>query len=509
MATQNKTTNRKLNGIYSGLSYMGVNPTTPPNSVVVDRVPTVDDYGGYLVGDLWILPNIGIIPSQTDAQIWILTALAARKATWTQIFPTSAASLDFVTDSGTASPLLGILNINGAANISTAGSGNTVAIGISGTTNHAVQIGNAGGSLTSVVGVGTAGQVLTSNGVGVDPTWQNSVAAGLIFDGDTGTTAPLAGTINFNANTNTADAGSSVSFSAALGFVNLITTDALDNTIIGMSAGNATISGIDNTAVGRNNLNALTSGDGNSAVGYHALQAITSGSDNVALGRATGTAYTTSESSNILIGSLVAGTIGENNTLRIGSGTGAGVGNLAQAFISGIDGVNVGSVATVVTEASNQLGTAVITAGTGITITPGANTITIAATGVSLTATSFLGTGGTNQFNAIAGITWLCPNANSPTAVQADSQFSMPVGGVISRLYVNVGANASTASTTVTINKNGVNTALVATITALTTGVYTDLVNTVTFVAGDTLQFEMSQATTGTCVGTVSVLFTS
>jgi hypothetical protein len=51
--------------------------------------------------------------------------------------------------------------------------------------------------------------------------------------------------------------------------------------------------------------------------------------------------------------------------------------------------VNVGSTATVVTEASDQLGTAVITAGTGISVSTGANTITIAATGTTtLTVTS-------------------------------------------------------------------------------------------------------------------------
>lgn len=43
----------------------------------------------------------------------------------------------------------------------------------------------------------------------------------------------------------------------------------------------------------------------------------------------------------------------------------------------GVDGYNVGSVAKVLTEASNVIGTATITAGSGITVTPTANTITI------------------------------------------------------------------------------------------------------------------------------------
>ena len=79
-----------------------------------------------------------------------------------------------------------------------------------------------------------------------------------------------------------------------------------------------------------------------------------------------------------------------------------------KAFICGIDGINVGSVAKVVTMARDQLGTATITAGSGITVTPTANTITIAAsgggsvtltgnTGGALTSGSFtLTTGGGN-----------------------------------------------------------------------------------------------------------------
>jgi hypothetical protein len=72
--------------------------------------------------------------------------------------------------------------------------------------------------------------------------------------------------------------------------------------------------------------------------------------------------------------------LAESNTLRIGSATGAGNKELNRAFICGIDGVNVGSVAKVLTMASNQLGTATITAGTGILVTPTANTITISTT---------------------------------------------------------------------------------------------------------------------------------
>ncbi len=79
----------------------------------------------------------------------------------------------FTTDSGTASPVLNNLNILGGFNITTTGAGDTVTIDVSGTTDHAVQVGNGVGALNSLA-LGTAGQVLTSNGAGSDPSFQDA-----------------------------------------------------------------------------------------------------------------------------------------------------------------------------------------------------------------------------------------------------------------------------------------------------------------------------------------------
>lgn len=70
-------------------------------------------------------------------------------------------------DSGNATPILGILNVNGGANIFTTASGNTIIIEVDGTTDHAVQVGNFSGSLDSLA-VGTNGQVLIG-ATGADP----------------------------------------------------------------------------------------------------------------------------------------------------------------------------------------------------------------------------------------------------------------------------------------------------------------------------------------------------
>lgn len=274
------------------------------------------------------------------------------------------------------------------------------------------------GALQNVSGVGTSGQILTSNGAGALPTWQAAPASGIqTINGDTGSVT--GSTVTFNANS---QAGSSVKFTGSVATMSFNVTDTLDNTLIGKTAGNGTLSGQFNTMIGENvghslttgnensgigygamagittsatniavgytALNALTTGNGgNVALGSGALNLLTTGARNVCVGVAAGNSYTTSESDNILLNNV--GTIGESNTLRIGGGTGTGSRQLAKAFISGIDGVNVGSVARVVTEASDQLGTAIITAGTGISVTAGANTITIAASGTStLTYTS-------------------------------------------------------------------------------------------------------------------------
>jgi len=73
----------------------------------------------------------------------------------------------FVTDAGTATPALNILNVLGGNNIGTVGAGNSVTVNVTGTTASCVQVGNGTGSLTSI-GAGTTGELLIG-ATGGDP----------------------------------------------------------------------------------------------------------------------------------------------------------------------------------------------------------------------------------------------------------------------------------------------------------------------------------------------------
>lgn len=249
---------------------------------------------------------------------------------------------------------------------------------------------NASG-ITSTV-TGTAGFILTANAPGTAPSFQAAPASGIsTIDGDTG--SATGSTITFDAAT---QAGTTVNFSATGSTVSLNVTDANNNTIVGLNSVAEPISGqlntgfgsqvfqnlssgVENTAFGFNALNAITSNFQNTAIGYQSLvaldstnntalgwqsgAALTTGTYNLILGTNTGLNYTTSESSNINLNASSTTVAAENNTLRIGDGTGTGNQQLQAAFISGINGVSQGGTLSLVTiNATDQLGS-VLTSG--------------------------------------------------------------------------------------------------------------------------------------------------
>lgn len=103
------------------------------------------------------------------------------------LITTSAASdtVTFSLDNGTDGQLIigstagspAYASVTDGDNITTTPGSNSLSIAVSGTTEHAVQIGNSSGSLTSLA-LGTSGQILTSNGAGMDPSFQDAASSG-------------------------------------------------------------------------------------------------------------------------------------------------------------------------------------------------------------------------------------------------------------------------------------------------------------------------------------------
>jgi len=251
-------------------------------------------------------------------------------------------------------------------------------VNVSGTTNHAVQVGNGTGSLTSL-SVGATGSVLLG-ATGADPAFTvnptilgNVTVNNLLLPATTASNA--LGTIFLGGDR----------FAYAY-------PDS-SSVFLGSDVGNATTNnGTNNVVIGSGAAPIITDPSGMVVIGHEAGSLVLGAADCVVIGKSASVAdnaqqcivigsfagadNTTGLNSNIYIGS--PGVLGENNTTRIGNAA-------AQCFIGGIDSVSVGSVAEVVTVSSDQLGSATLTAGSNITITPSAGAITIATTGGGVT----------------------------------------------------------------------------------------------------------------------------
>lgn len=143
-------------------------------------------------------------------------------------FPPVDTNITFVTENGNATSAGNTINVLGTPNIITSGAGSTITIGIDGTTNNAVQVGNVAGGLTSLP-LGTDGQVLIG-ATGGTPLFANitsvggsiqilpgpnslnleatSLASTLTFITENGNATTLNGMITFTGNPNITTSGS-------------------------------------------------------------------------------------------------------------------------------------------------------------------------------------------------------------------------------------------------------------------------------------------------------------
>ncbi len=314
---------------------------------------------------------------------------------------------------------IGIGPVTLSSNIS---GGENIAIGTS------AMITNTVGNNNIAIGAGSLGASNSNDNIGIGFQAGQGITSGIqhTFVGtQSGATGALTGSQNVG-----------IGYRA----LRAITGAASDNTFVGGGAGellttsnsntgmgNASLAvlttGTSNTGLGAGSLTALTTTSFNTALGTGALDALTTGASNIAVGFNAGNTYTTNESNNIVIGNV--GVVTDSARIRIGTNA-----THTSTFIAGIDGVNLAS-ANVVTEVGDQLGTAIITAGTNVTVTPGANTITIAALGGGAVAWSII----TLDQTAAVNNGYFC-NKGSTLALALPA--TSAIGDVIEVVNINV-----------------------------------------------------------------------
>lgn len=351
--------------------------------------------------------------------------------------------------------------------------------------------------------LGTAGRISVTGNPGINTlTWDIDGSIASSYPTDNGTAVPVAGVLNIIANTALVNAGSSVSFSApgATNIVQLNVTDTSNNTIIGFSAGNGTLTAINSVGLGFGVFNSLTLGDNNTAVGTQSLNVITNtgnnsafgalslgnlvnGSDNCAFGILSGSNYAGAESSNVVISN--SGVLAENNTTRIGT-QGAGAGQQNRAFMAGIIGVAVANQQSVVIDSitgqlgvsgssavilNNGLWTPTITIGgssAGITYAPAPFTqgtwVSWSNAGVNvITATGLIkvtNKGGLTGDILVHGLPFTCTN---PAAFGNSSFTAFTTGITLPANGLHIYASVLQGTTTVALNigyNNGTGTTL-------------------------------------------------
>jgi len=232
-----------------------------------------------------------------------------------------------------------VFTLAGGNNIGTTAAGSTVTFNVTGTTDHAVQVGNATNSLTSLV-VGTNGQVLIG-ATGADPAFATLTSAGgtiafttgvntlnleaggsvaTTYTTDSGNAVPAAGVLSVLTGENTNTTGSGSTLRTHLNrIIRLPNTNAAgtegvlylgatcngtsctggskflhnyDNgasrgcVFVGENAGNFTYTGTvgANVGIGKTALTALTTGEKNNCIGYESGKAISSGDANCCMG---------------------------------------------------------------------------------------------------------------------------------------------------------------------------------------------------------------------------------
>lgn len=172
-------------------SYLGVKATKPPQMIIMQRAPTQNDVIGYVLGTQWLQYDPD---NPTEAVQYVLSSIEQRVATWVPLnqggdsptLPDHSVALGtgvpgfnsastvatigmaLVSTGATSDPEFGIVTVSGGGT------------GLNDCDPYAVYCGGTTGEgpLQQVSGLGSAGEVLTSQGNGNLPIWSAAGAGG-------------------------------------------------------------------------------------------------------------------------------------------------------------------------------------------------------------------------------------------------------------------------------------------------------------------------------------------
>lgn len=308
-----------INVVGDGITITGVgNPGTNTitlSAVATGTVETLTGNSGGAVSPT--AGNINVIGTG------IITVVGNPGTSTLTITPSGAISSSFPTDTGTAIPALGVLNVLGGTagrDINTSGSGNTIHIDLK----NAITLGDL-----SVIAAGSDALTITTGDIELLASNMAAATNQMIkFANSNRISFFLNNVFMGSGSGNTTMTPGVALFNVGVGPLTLssLTTGA-GNTALGNGTLDAVTTGGANVAVGYTALNALTTGSNNTGVGNgtftSGLNGLLTGSNNTALGDNAASNYTGAESNNINIGFGVAGTVGESNVTRIGGIRGA------------------------------------------------------------------------------------------------------------------------------------------------------------------------------------------
>lgn len=219
---------------------------------------------------------------------------------------------------------------------------NKIRIGTDGTGAYQQDACYTAGALTSARGItATTGNITSTAGNIGMPTSNYAKTAG-IFTINSATFMHANGTRNVFLGVDagkSANTGSDTPDNVFIGYNagQATTSTGSNNVYIGSYAGYSATTNGWNTCVGYKAMYTNSSQSGNTCVGYQSLYQMGQGVFNLALGYNAGSAYNTSNASNILLNND-GGAANESNAFRVGAGTGTSDRYINKVYINGIYG---------------------------------------------------------------------------------------------------------------------------------------------------------------------------